>query len=285
VQIIGAPSDITNKLQDAVNTAAKDRQINLVGEREADYSVRGYLVAENTPKGTKLSYIWDISDKNGKRVRRIQSEEIVEGRKTGDPWGSVDEAALKKVAVRTTTDLSEWLAKQGASPSGGSGRVANTSETPTSVSRSARSASAVQPISASSAQTTSVTAAMTPVAAGSAVTFVTPVSGAPGDGQTTLTEAMKRQLTQQGFKLTETKSAGAYTVTGSVQMGAAEDGNQPITIKWLVKDPSGNPLSNAVVQRNKVPAGSLDATWGEIADLAAGEAAKKVGELLPKPSS
>jgi hypothetical protein len=290
VQIIGAPSDVTSKLQEAVSSAARAREITLASAREADYNVRGYLVAENVRKGIKVSYIWDISDRKGKRVRRIQNEEIVEGRKTGDPWVAVNDAALKKVAVKTTTELSEWLTKQATSRRvSGSGRVASASAPPESMSGSIRPASAIHPVRATSSRTVPVNAAMTRTSSqggtGAFVTFVTPVSGAPGDGRRSLTSAMKRHLSQQGFKLAEGHLAGAYTVNGSVQMGPAQDGQQPITIRWLVKDPSGAPLANAVVQRNKVPAGSLDRTWGQIADLAAGEAAKKVAELLPRPSS
>jgi hypothetical protein len=294
VQIIGAPPDITNKLTDEVNSAAKERQINVVGEKEADYSVRGYLVAAPDSKGTKLSYIWDVSDKSGKRVRRIQNDEIVDGRKGGDPWSAVDDGALKKIALKTTSELSDWLTKQASSGSG-SAKVASSSASGSSSAPTAkpvRPASAVQPISATPAQMAPVTASMTPVSSqtaaapvGAAVTYVPPVTGAPGDGQSALADAMKRHLADQGVKLAEGHSTGAYTVTGSVQMGATEGGEQPITIRWFVKDPSGKSLANAVVQRNKVPAGSLDGDWGQIADLAAGEAAKKIAELLPKPSS
>lgn len=299
VQIIGAPPEITNKLTDAVNSAAKGRQLNLVSEKEAEFNVRGYLVAAPDAKGTKLSYIWDVSDRAGKRVRRIQNDEIVDGRKGGDPWSAVDDQALTKIAMRTTTELADWLSKQQS----GGGRVARASSSAsvssasttssTSAIKGVRPASGgVQPVSATPAQMAPVTASMTPVASpaaspavGAAVTYVPPVTGAPGDGQTALAEAMKRHLTQQGVKLAEGRVAGAFTVTGSVQMGAAEGGEQPITIRWFVKDPSGKSLSNAVVQRNKVPAGSLDGAWGPIADMAAGEAAKKIAELLPKPSS
>lgn len=299
VQIIGAPPEITSKLTEDVNSAARDRQINVVGEKEADYNVRGYLVAAPDTKGTKLSYIWDVSDRSGKRVVRIQNDEIIDGRKGGDPWSAVDDRALTKIATKTTMELADWLSRLqsggGRVARGSPSKSASTASTTSSISttRAVRPASGgVQPVSATPAQMASVTASMTPVASqaaspavGAAVTYVPPVTGAPGDGQTALAEAMKRHLSQNGVKLAEGHAAGAYTVTGSVQMGAAEGGEQAITIRWFVKDPSGKSLSNAVVQRNKVPAGSLDGAWGQIADMAAGEAAKKIAELLPKPSS
>lgn len=299
VQIIGAPPDVTEKLQNAVTASAKDKDLTLVGDKDADYTVRGYLVAENIAKGTKLSCIWDVSDKNGKRARRIQNDEIVEGRKTGDPWGAIDDAALKKVAGKTTSELSDFLSKQAGAGAHTAARVANTSASVASTTKAVRPAGGgtqpggIQPVSASAsdaADATPVTAAMTPAStqvastANASVTFVSPVFGAPGDGQTSLTTAMKRHLGERGVKLTENKGSAAYTVAGSVQMGDPEDGKQPITIRWVVKDQNGKPVTQAVVQRNKVDAGSLDGAWGQIADFAAAEAAKTVADLLPKTS-
>jgi len=60
-------------------------------------------------------------------------------------------------------------------------------------------------------------------------------------------------------------------------------GQQPITIRWLVVDPTGKTMEKAVVQRNKVPEGSLTGSWGQVAELAAGEAARSVAKLI-KPT-
>jgi hypothetical protein len=124
----------------------------------------------------------------------------------------------------------------------------------------------------------------TAASAAQIVAVVTPVSGAPGDGSTSLSEAMRKHLGQQGVKLSQNATPNTYKVQGQVEMGAPTDGEQPITIRWTVLDPSGRALDNAVVQRNKVPAGSLDGTWGPVADAAAGEAAKAVSKLLSKPA-
>ncbi len=113
--------------------------------------------------------------------------------------------------------------------------------------------------------------------------MVPPVTGAPGDGEASLTAAMRRHLEQAGVKLIEGNDPNAYTVRGSVQLGNADGGQQPITIRWLVVDPSGKTMEKAVVQRNKVPEGSLNGSWGQVADLAAGEAARSIAKLI-KPT-
>ena len=112
------------------------------------------------------------------------------------------------------------------------------------------------------------------------VAVVPPVTGAPGDGQSSLTGAMKRHLKRAGISLAAPGEGSAYVVRGSVEMGTAKNGQQPITIRWLVVGPNGRAMEKTVVQRNNVPEGSLDGSWGRVADLAAGEAAKSVAKLL-----
>jgi hypothetical protein len=142
-----------------------------------------------------------------------------------------------------------------------------------------------QPVAAKSTGGGAVLAANTAQPAIEAVAVVPPVSGAPGDGGESLTAAMRKHLQQAGVKLADGPGgSNAYTVKGSVEMGGAVDGQQPITIQWTVLDPSGKRLDKAVVQHNKVAPGSLDGPWGQIADLAAGEAAKSIAKLIAKPT-
>ena len=117
------------------------------------------------------------------------------------------------------------------------------------------------------------------------VAVVPSVTGAPGDGKTALAEAMKRALKQQGIKLASAAKAGTYKIQGQVELGAAANGQQPITIRWVVVDPAGKQMEKTVVQNNKIVAGSLDGAWGETADQAAGAAASEVTKLLQKPAS
>ncbi len=58
------------------------------------------------------------------------------------------------------------------------------------------------------------------------------------------------------------------------------NGQQPITIKWVVLDPNGKQMGGTVVQSNRIGAGSLDGAWGEVAEQAASAAAADVTKLL-----
>jgi hypothetical protein len=122
------------------------------------------------------------------------------------------------------------------------------------------------------------------IAASGPVTAVVPrVTGAPGDGSTALTTAIQRELTKNGLNLANTPDARSYKVEGRVAMGQSQNGKQPIQIDWNVIDPSGKKLGT-VSQKNEVPQGSLDGTWGKTADAAAEAAAKGIIKLLPAKS-
>src|SRR5690606_26187452 len=116
---------------------------------------------------------------------------------------------------------------------------------------------------------------------GGDLTAVVPaVSGAPGDGGTSLTAAIKRQLRTKGINVADSGSSSSYRVEGAVILGEARGGKQPIQIEWVVRDPRGKKLGT-VSQKNDIPAGSLDGAWGKVADQAAGAAVQGILKLLP----
>ena len=114
--------------------------------------------------------------------------------------------------------------------------------------------------------------------------LVPTVTGAPGDGSTSLTAAIQRELTSKGVRSADRPTTAAYRVEGTVTMGEAKDGKQPIQIEWLVRDPQGKKLGT-VSQKNEIPEGSLDGAWGRTAEQAAGAAAQGIVKLLPQPKA
>lgn len=104
-----------------------------------------------------------------------------------------------------------------------------------------------------------------------------PVVGAPGDGNLALTAAMRAALAREIEVVTG--DATALRIAGRVQVGAAEDGLQPVAITWSVLDASGAEVGQ-VSQSNSVPAGSLDGAWGEVAVFVADWAAAGILDLL-----
>ncbi|MGF1621782.1 MAG: hypothetical protein ACFCUR_14345 [Rhodomicrobiaceae bacterium] len=295
--VIGAPASVSSKMNEKLIASAGQSNIPVASSGDAEYTIRGYLVAAPDPQGAKLSYIWDVTDKSGKRAQRFQGDEIIQGKKGGDPWASVDDAAIERIAASTTSKIAGWMSGAPAVAEGQNQAAADLAPaadpTPVAASspppqRQARSEPPAQ-APAPSGGVLSAQAEQRPQAAAAVetrseiVAVVQPVTGAPGDGQSSLTAAMRRHLESAGVKLIEGDSANAYKVKGSVELGAADSGQQPITIRWLVVNPSGDTMAKAVVQRNKVPEGSLNGEWGQVADLAASEAAKSVAKLI-KPT-
>jgi len=258
--IIGTPPQVAEEMTSALVAAGKDRNLTLLTSGgKANYTLRGYLVATSEGKGSKIAYIWDVNDAQGSRVARVSGEEAVAGRSGSDPWSGVDSAVIRSIAGKTTSQLAATLSHGGSSASA----VASASPPPPPTTASTTPA----PVASSKANGV----------------VVAPVAGAPGDGQRSLTTALKKRLYAGGVKLANGTSVNVYMVKGSVSMADTSGGKQSIRIDWLVLDPSGKKLGT-VSQQNTIPKGSLNGPWGAIADAAAGAAAAGIIKLLPKSS-
>ena len=76
--IVGTPPQVAQDLTDALVTAGKDRNVTLIpGTGKAPYTLRGYLVASSEKSGSKISYIWDVTDAQGTRVTRVSGDEMI----------------------------------------------------------------------------------------------------------------------------------------------------------------------------------------------------------------
>jgi hypothetical protein len=271
--IVGAPPSVAKDLSQALVTAGKDRDLTIIpsGSGEANYAMRGYLLANNESGGAKVSYVWDVSDAKGARVVRISGEEMIRGKSGGDPWRKVDAAAARAIAGKTTSQLAASLGRGGRSSA------------PVAAAPEARPAAAAAATTAATTAAATPPRAATPVSTRNAGVLVVPVSGAPGDGQRSLPVALKKRLYAGGVKLANGPATNVYTVKGIVKMSNASGGKQNIRIDWQVLDPSGKKLGT-VSQQNTIPRGSLNGSWGAIADAAAGAAADGILKLLPKSS-
>jgi hypothetical protein len=239
-----------------------------------EYVVRGYIVAAREKSKAKISYIWDVTDQSGKRVHRVTGEEVIASAGK-DPWSAVTPAVVERISGKTSKQIASWIASGGSSVPMASNINTQSTNAPSSQPRPTSYASATP--SPASPTTGSITHS-------GPITAVVPlVTGAPGDGSTTLTSAIQRELSKSGLKLATTPDSQAYKVVGKVAVGASKDGKQPIQIDWNVIDPSGKKLGT-VSQKNEIPTGSLDGSWGQTADAAAAAAAQGIIKLLPPKS-
>jgi hypothetical protein len=281
--IIGAPDGVAKQIQEEFSGAIERQRVSVstAKDERVDYTLRGYIVAAKDKGGTKVSYIWDVTDQTGKRVNRITGEEAVVGHASKDPWAAISPTVAQSVSGKAANSFVAWLQTQGAE-----GAVASNSSTgqpagvgaTESVARAPRAAAAKQ---SSGAQVSSATATGSIGRDEQVAALVPAVTGAPGDGSKSLAAAIQRELSGRGIAVSERATPGAYRVEGTVVVGRAEGGKQAIQIEWLVRDPQGKKLGT-VSQKNEIAEGSLDGPWGKVADQAAGAAVQGIVKLLPQ---
>ncbi len=289
----GLPQKYASKVNEQLTASIKAKGVQVVEAKDAQYIIKPSYVAKSDGKhGTKVAYMFDVTDKAGNKVRNIGGEEIVSPKHGGNSWKHVTDEGLQQFTAKSATVVTAWLDNPVAAPI-----AMATAEPAGAAPVKVAAKSAPKPASAQPAATQDVpslasavevpTPAKAKAAAAPAelVALVPAVSGAPGDGKTALSEAMKRALKQQGIKLVSAAKAGAYKIQGQVELGTEANGQQQITIRWAVIDPAGKQMEKTVVQNNKIVAGSLNGAWGEVADQAAGAAASEVTKLLQKPAA
>lgn len=307
--LIGAPATVSAQLTASLMGEVEKQGVPVArtASEAADYTVKGYIVAAPEKSGSKLSYIWDISDRSGQRAHRITGEEFAPGKTGTDPWSTVDAGVLARIATSTATQLSAWVPTQPGTGAAAEPLVANATDTSASAAPAASGqVAAGQPaitangtstltdpntgvqsanVALSTAKSETLqsgqvlgdqAAAVTP---GRKVVIVPPVEGAPGDGQVSLTKALRKQLVGQGYEVLDAPTPGAYTVKGKVAMGQPEGGKQKILITWAVYDGVGQYL-NSAKQSPVIPQGSLDGAWGRTAEAAASGAVPKIVTIM-----
>lgn len=107
------------------------------------------------------------------------------------------------------------------------------------------------------------------------------ITGAPGDGETSLATALKKRLSAFGVKEGSAQSAEVYSIEATVETAPAGKSRQGLRIIWRVFAPDGTMLGG-VSQMKLVRKGSLDKKWGRAADSAATDAAYRIAKLIPR---
>jgi hypothetical protein len=109
--------------------------------------------------------------------------------------------------------------------------------------------------------------------------YLVGVSGAPGDGNQSLTIQMRHKLPETGDMLTRKAADADFTVRGVVKITDEPGHQQQVEIHWLVTDATGK-LAGDVAQGHDIAQGSLDHYWADVADAVAAEAAGGVHEVI-----
>jgi hypothetical protein len=252
--VIGAPDGIAKQITAQLTSSIERQRVTIAKSpsEKVDYTLRGYVVAAKEKTATKVSYIWDVTDNTGKRVHRITGEEIISGANGKDAWAGVNAAVVQTVSDKTSASFGTWLATVPAS------------------SASAAPAMAAAPVAGGASGLVQQASATT-------------VTGAPGDGNAALSSAMKRELSVKGVEVTEA-TVGTYRVLAEVKIKAKEDGNEAVSIDWIVNDPKGTRIAT-VTQNNDIPKGHLSGVWGQNADDAAKGASIQIKQVIADHSA
>ncbi|MBT6094347.1 MAG: hypothetical protein HOH04_05660 [Rhodospirillaceae bacterium] len=118
-----------------------------------------------------------------------------------------------------------------------------------------------------------------PVQAAARGVWVKPIRGAPGDGDISLTRAMRFALMGANVAVTSEPAAARHHLQGEVRVGLPKENAQSVVIRWTVNYPDGG-IAGSAVQRNVVPAGTFDGRWGESASIIAAAALGGVKDVL-----
>ncbi len=283
----GLPQKYASKVNEQLVASLRAKGVQVVEAKDARYVIKPVYQAKSDRRhGTKVAYTFDVTDKAGNKVGSFGGEEAVSRKHSRNSWRHVTGEGVQQVTAKSATVVTAWLDNPESVPAA----VASTAPASAPAKVAAKHEPQRRPARRATRQETpslaSAVEVPTPVrhtAPAEVVAVVPAVTGAPGDGRTSLSQAMKRALKQQGIKLSSSPKRGAYKIQGIVELGSAANGQQPITIRWAVIDPSGRQMEKTVVQNNKIVAGSLDGAWGEVADQAAGAAASEVSKLLNQP--
>ncbi|HTI03569.1 MAG TPA: hypothetical protein VL752_21710 [Acidisoma sp.] len=105
------------------------------------------------------------------------------------------------------------------------------------------------------------------------------VDGAPGDGDTSLAREMSKDITATGIVLVDHKAESDYLMHAVVRKTTVNPKTDHIEITWIVDYANGKEVGR-VTQLHDIPKGSLDSFWGDVAVVAAQEAAQGVKEVI-----
>ncbi len=105
------------------------------------------------------------------------------------------------------------------------------------------------------------------------------VTGAPGDGNSSLARGMRIRLPDTGDQMVDKADHSDFLLHATVKMTDEPGGQQQVEIHWIVSDRAGH-IAGDVAQGHDVAKGTLDHYWGDIAAAVTDEAAGGVHEVI-----
>jgi len=120
----GLPDELASQLLARFQEASIANQLTLARTGTVpEYTVKGVARAGASRNGTAVVVVWEVIGPDGKRVKRMTDDVVIQRRNSADPalydpWAVVDEATLEEIADTAALELAGWVSDQtlGASP-------------------------------------------------------------------------------------------------------------------------------------------------------------------------
>ncbi len=109
--------------------------------------------------------------------------------------------------------------------------------------------------------------------------WISPIQNAPGDGDISLTRAMRIAIKGAGIGIARDRLHAEFILQGRVVVGRPEDGLQRVEIVWTVLTSDEREIGRAR-QENLVEAGTFSGPWGETASLVAAAALEGIESVI-----
>ncbi len=107
------------------------------------------------------------------------------------------------------------------------------------------------------------------------------VTGAPGDGNTSLPAQMRAKMATLGLVVQDTITGADFTLHGEVHTAKGAGNTTRIEVQWFVNNADAAAAERGrILQLNEVPPGILDQYWGDVAVAVANDAAGGVRDVI-----
>lgn len=108
--VIGTSPNAVSPLASRLMARAAQRGIAVsqAGDATTTHVIKGYFSAFTEQRETTVIYVWDVLDRAGNRLHRIQGQQKVIAAQ-GEGWNSVTPQTMEAIADRTIDDLATWL--------------------------------------------------------------------------------------------------------------------------------------------------------------------------------
>lgn len=107
--IMGAPVEAIRPLSEQLGSEARSHGLTIktAADPGSQHILKGYFSAFKDGRKTTIVYVWDVLDKAGNRLHRIQGQDSVET-KGADLWSGVPPQTMRDIATKSVDQYVTW---------------------------------------------------------------------------------------------------------------------------------------------------------------------------------